>query len=133
MDAKQRFLNTMRGKQADRPPLFNEGIRGDVLEQWKREGYLRDKSLELMFKYDRREEISLELTTGFDLSSLAKKRNGLEIFQDFLNSKEESSMPSGWLENVKAWSIMYVEYIFFALCFSILTIFSDFFTFLEIF
>jgi 4-hydroxybenzoate polyprenyltransferase len=29
------------------------------------------------------------------------------------------------LENVQAWSIMYVEYIFFALCFSVLTIFSD--------
>ncbi len=29
------------------------------------------------------------------------------------------------LENVHAWSIMYVEYIFFALSFAILTMFSD--------
>jgi 4-hydroxybenzoate polyprenyltransferase len=35
------------------------------------------------------------------------------------------STESKTLENVHAWSMMYVEYIFFALCFSVLTIFSD--------
>jgi hypothetical protein len=29
------------------------------------------------------------------------------------------------LENVQAWSIMYIQYIFFALGFALLTIFSD--------
>jgi geranylgeranylglycerol-phosphate geranylgeranyltransferase len=43
------------------------------------------------------------------------------------------SSESKTLENVKAWSVMYVEYIFFALCFSVLTIFSEYFTFLKIF
>jgi len=103
MDTRQRFLNTMRGQQADRAPLFNEGIREDVLLQWQRKGYLADQNLERMFTYDKREEISLELPTGIDLSSLVKKRNGLEIFRDYLNSKVESSMPSGWLKNIASW------------------------------
>lgn len=41
-------------------------------------------------------------------------------------------MESKTLENVHAWSIMYVEYIFFALTFAVLTMFSDKITILNI-
>jgi geranylgeranylglycerol-phosphate geranylgeranyltransferase len=54
----------------------------------------------------------------------------LSIFVFYLMIRSSESKT---LENVKAWSVMYVEYIFFALCFSVLTIFSEYFTFLKIF
>ncbi len=54
----------------------------------------------------------------------------LSIFIFYLMIQRSESKT---LENVHAWSIMYVEYIFFALSFSVLTIFSEYFTFLEIF
>ena len=40
---------------------------------------------------------------------------------------------SDTLENIQAWSIMYIEYIFFALGFAFLTIFSNELEFLNIF
>ena len=43
------------------------------------------------------------------------------IFYLMIRSKESKT-----LENVHAWSIMYAQYIFFALSFSVLTIFSEF-------
>jgi 4-hydroxybenzoate polyprenyltransferase len=46
----------------------------------------------------------------------------LSIFITYLMLRETESTT---LENVHAWSIMYVQYIFFALTFSLLTIFSD--------
>ena len=46
------------------------------------------------------------------------------FFSIFLFYLMIRSSESRTLENVHAWSIMYVEYIFFALCFSVLTIFN---------
>jgi geranylgeranylglycerol-phosphate geranylgeranyltransferase len=43
------------------------------------------------------------------------------------------SLESKTLENVHAWSIMYIEYIFFALAFAVLTMFSDKISILNIF
>ncbi len=50
------------------------------------------------------------------------------LFYLMIRSKESKT-----LENVHAWSVMYIEYIFFALAFAILTIFSEFMGFLKIF
>jgi len=54
----------------------------------------------------------------------------ISLFIFFLMLRDEESKT---LENVHSWSIMYVEYIFFALVFSVLTIFSEFMGFLKIF
>jgi len=38
MNERQRFRRLMRGEPVDRPPLFEEGVRDQVIERWHREG-----------------------------------------------------------------------------------------------
>ena len=38
MTERERFRRLMRGDAVDRPPLFEEGVRNDVLRRWHREG-----------------------------------------------------------------------------------------------
>jgi len=74
-----------------------------------------------MFTYNKMLDSHLWVLSLFAILSIF-------IFYLMVRSKESKT-----LENVHAWSIMYIEYIFFALSFSILTIFSEYFGFLEIF
>ncbi len=74
-----------------------------------------------MFTYSGFLEPHLWVLCVFSLMSLF-------IFYLMMRSKESKT-----LENVHAWSIMYAEYIFFALTFSVLTIFSEFLGILKIF
>jgi len=52
----------------------------------------------------------------------------LSIFVFYLMIRSSESKT---LENVQAWAIMYVEYIFFSLIFAVLVIFNEYFTFLQ--
>jgi len=61
MDSRERFLVTMNYGIPDRIPLFEEGIRGKVLEAWRIQGLASDKSLSDLFIYDQRKEIEPEL------------------------------------------------------------------------
>jgi len=74
-----------------------------------------------MFTYSKLLESHLWVLTMFAFVS---------IFIVYLMLRDSESKT---LENVHSWSIMYVEYIFFALTFAVLTIFSEFTGFLDIF
>jgi hypothetical protein len=103
MNARERFLETMRGGKPDRAPLFDEGFRDDVIEKWQSQGLTDRDQLRDMFHFDQREEISLELRTNCDLRTIARKTNGLDLFHDYLRNKEEVCMPSGWKDHVDRW------------------------------
>lgn len=61
MDSRERFQETMVFGKPDRVPLFEEGIRDEVLKAWRSQGLGKDQSLSDLFIYDRREEIEPEL------------------------------------------------------------------------
>ena len=48
----------MAGEQADRPPLFEDGIRSEVLDGWRQEGLPAEAALSELFTFDRREELA---------------------------------------------------------------------------
>jgi uroporphyrinogen decarboxylase len=62
MTSRQRFLATIGGRHADRPPLWEEGVEEDTLAVWRRQGLPADTPLSELFLFDRREvvEVSLE-------------------------------------------------------------------------
>ena len=103
MNARQRFLETMRAGNPDRAPMFNEGYRSDVVELWQSQGFLEGRQLDEIFNFDTREEISLELRTEADLRAFSRKSNGLELFQSYLDAKEIHCMPSRWKEKTHGW------------------------------
>ena len=61
MNSRQRFLATMQSGQPDRPPLFDEGQREEVLEAWRLQGMPAGAALSELFAIDERDEIEPDL------------------------------------------------------------------------
>ena len=57
MNSRDRFIKTMKLELPDRPPLFEDGIRGDVLQIWRTQGLGKKDKLDSLFSFDKREEI----------------------------------------------------------------------------
>jgi len=52
MTEKERFLNILMGKEADRFPYFDLEPMEDTLERWRREGFPADRSVAEFFKLE---------------------------------------------------------------------------------
>ena len=61
MTSRERFLGTLAGRPVDRPPLWEEGIREDVIEAWKSQGAPDMGALRDEFAYDQRVLIQPEI------------------------------------------------------------------------
>jgi hypothetical protein len=61
MNSRQRFQASMNFGKPDRVPLFEEGIRDEVLDAWHSQGWEWGDNLADLFIYDRREEIEPDL------------------------------------------------------------------------
>jgi hypothetical protein len=103
MNSRERFLETMRYGKPDRPPLFEEGIREGVLQNWKTQGMPVEKSLSDLFYYDHREEISFDLLPRLDFSKLAQRKNGLDYLAHKLDSQTSKRMPENWRKKLPVW------------------------------
>jgi hypothetical protein len=103
MNSRQRFLETMRFGSPDRVPLFEEGLRDEVLEAWQMQGVPPDVDLSEMFHYDLREEIDPELDSGLYLVKLSKERHGLEKLRRRLDPDDPHRLPGDWDKRVRAW------------------------------
>ena len=57
MNSRDRFLETMRYGDVDRVRNYEEGIRSDVLQAWRRQGLKCKSDFERIFRQDQREEI----------------------------------------------------------------------------
>ncbi|MBM3495954.1 MAG: hypothetical protein FJX72_16765, partial [Armatimonadetes bacterium] len=60
MSARDRFRATMAYAPGSRPPLFEEGLRDEVIERWQDEGLDGPERLQALVRYDRRERITLD-------------------------------------------------------------------------
>ena len=60
MSSRMRFRETMRYRDPDRVPYFEEGIRQNVLNAWRTQGLTKDADISRMFPSDRWERIELD-------------------------------------------------------------------------
>ena len=98
ISSRQRFLATLAGEPIDRPPLFKEGIREEVLESWHTQGLPKDKSLEDLFVYDEFDEFIPELYPLPDLRRWPKTRRGLGELRKHLDPDDPRRLPANWHE-----------------------------------
>ncbi len=103
MDARERFRQTMAFGNPDRPPLFEEGIREEVLNSWHSQGLPPGASLAELFTFDRREEIETDLEPSSAFPGWSVSRRGLDAFQRSLDPHDPARLPAGWEARVRAW------------------------------
>jgi Uroporphyrinogen decarboxylase (URO-D) len=103
MNSRERFLRILSLKMADRPPLFEDGIRDDVLKQWHKQGLRKYEKLESAFIFDHREEIEPILEPIPAPTRWPKRMDGLEKLKKRLNANNLQRLPEGWEKSVYEW------------------------------
>ncbi len=97
MTSRERFLRTMAGEPADRPPLWSEGIREDVRAEWAKAGYPLDRDLDADFDIEPREQIQPEiLHRDYRIVDRDSESAELDLVADDL-----ARYPSDWNELVQ--------------------------------
>jgi hypothetical protein len=103
MNSRQRFLETINGGSPDRVPLFREGMRGEVIRSWKRQGLKSERELSRMFHYDEREEIAPNLYTIVPHTFSTKVNIDLDRLKDDLDPHDKNRLPSSWKSKLRIW------------------------------
>jgi hypothetical protein len=96
VNSRQRFQETLSYGNPDRPPLFEDGLRENVLETWQTQGLSPNSDLTRLFTFDQREEIDPKLDSDQDMDQLVDKSHGLEQFLHSLDENESNRMPEDW-------------------------------------
>jgi len=103
MNSRQRFLESLAFGQPDRVPLFEEGIRDEVITAWRNEGMLAGAHFSSLFPTDKREELTLDVEPHPDLTLWPNRGSVLEILGQRLDPDDPDRLPADWAERVEAW------------------------------
>jgi hypothetical protein len=102
MTPRVRFLETMHGRQLDRPPLWEEGVQEDTLAAWREQGMPAGTALTELFPFDRREMVEVNLgplgasRTDGSAGTLARLRACYR--------PDPRRLPADWERRVEEWS-----------------------------
>jgi hypothetical protein len=103
MNSRQRFLETMRYGKPDRVPYFEEGIRREVLREWRKQGLPKDADIAQMFSSDHREVIELDLEPHPKFKKWPTSRSDLKELFRRLVPYGRDRLPRGWAKKVRKW------------------------------
>jgi hypothetical protein len=103
MDGRERFRRIMRYGSADRVPLFEEGIRAEVLEVWRSQGLPSRADIFSLFSFDRHERIEPELKPRPKPSIWPSSISDLSSFRLLLNPADAGRLPENWHDCVRLW------------------------------
>jgi len=93
----------MNDEVPDRVPLFQEGIREDVLQAWRLQGLPTGADLATLFNYDELEEIDPILDPIPAMPRRSSKKSIIEALRRRLDPYDPRRLPSDWREQVRRW------------------------------
>lgn len=99
MNERERFIKTMRFEKADRVPYFEQFIREETVQRWRKEGLPRGAHIEEYFRLDHREVLPIKLSyreidTRFDYP--IENEDDLNRFRKFLDDTLKKAYPRNW-------------------------------------
>ena len=104
LNSRDRFIKTMKFELPDRPPLFEDGIRGDVLQIWRTQGLGKKDKLDSLFSFDKREEIEPLLDPSPMPSHWPKTIAGLKNLGKRFDPDDPKRLPDDWECKVHEWN-----------------------------
>ncbi|MFZ2095446.1 MAG: uroporphyrinogen decarboxylase family protein [Anaerolineales bacterium] len=103
MNAQERFNKTMNDDSGDRPPLFDDGIRKEVLRKWHSQGLNKKDRLETLFIFDRREDIEPNLEPIPTPTRWPTNPDGMKKFAARLDPNDPQRLPDAWERKLIEW------------------------------
>ena len=105
MSSRQRFRETMQYGRPDRLPYFEEGIRDEVVEVWRRQGLAADADLASLFPSDPVEHIEADLAPRPAFEQWPTSRAELAGLAKRLDPEDAARLPEGWAEEFHTWAM----------------------------
>jgi hypothetical protein len=102
MSNRQRFKETMQYGRPDRVPYFEEGIRDEVVEVWRRQGLAADADLATLFSSDPVDRIEPDFDPRPMLEQWPTSRAELAALERRLDPADAARLPENWAEQVQA-------------------------------
>ena len=103
MNSRERFLKSLAFGQPDRVPLFEEGIRNEVVTAWQNEGLPAGVQFSSLFPADKREELALDVEPRPNLNQWPNRSSVLGILRQRLDPDDPARLPADWAKRVEAW------------------------------
>lgn len=103
LNSRNRFLETLAYGHPDRVPLFEEGIRDEVLRTWYKQGLSRDVPFSSLFQIDQREELVLDVDPHPGPARWPRDQSLLQMLEQRLDSNDPRRLPSHWPERFQHW------------------------------
>ncbi len=103
MNSRERFLAILQGERPDRPSLFPEGIREEVLLSWRTQGLPDGIELDALFIYDPFEQIDLDIYPRPEISDWSDPQQVLRLLRQRLDPEDPRRLPGNWSGLVKGW------------------------------
>jgi hypothetical protein len=101
MGNRQRFKETMQYGRPDRVPYFEEGIRDEVVEVWRRQGLAADADLAALFPSDPVEHIEPDFDPRPLFERWPSSRAELPELAKRLDPADSARLPEDWAERVQ--------------------------------
>ena len=101
MSNRQRFKETMRYGRPDRVPYFEEGIRDEVVQAWRRQGLAADADLATLFPSDPVEHIEPDFHPRPMFEQWPSSRAELAALEKRLDPADAARLPENWAEQVQ--------------------------------
>jgi uroporphyrinogen decarboxylase len=102
MSNRQRFRETLRYGHPDRVPYFEEGIRDEVVQLWRRQGLAADADLDVLFPSDPVEHLEPDFEPRPALEQWPTSRAELARLEKRLDPADAAHLPEDWDAQVKA-------------------------------
>ncbi len=96
MTSQERFRETMRFGVVDRVPYFEEGIREEVLQAWRKQGLPPGSDLNQLFPSDQRREIILDLEPRPEFDRWPASKTDLNEMRKRLDPDDPGRLPENW-------------------------------------
>ncbi|MDX1413957.1 MAG: uroporphyrinogen decarboxylase family protein [Candidatus Promineifilaceae bacterium] len=96
MNSRQRFNETMSYGNPDRVPFFEEGIRRDVLDTWRKQGMSQGMRLSELVPIDHRLEIFPDLEPYPPLRQWPENSEALGDFRQRMDPHDSRRLPDDW-------------------------------------
>lgn len=103
MNSRERFIKTINDQYPDRPPLFEDGLRENVLKNWHSQGLGKRSKLNEMLVFDVREEFEPNLDPLPTPTRWPKTHRGLSNLSKRLSAEDAKRLPKDWDKKLTEW------------------------------
>jgi len=103
MNARERLLETFSFSGCATPPRYESAFSDEVLQAWRSEGALDERSPEVFFGLDRSESLPVEFSPPSEARFIVQSETDLGTFRHAYDASRTDVFPADWTARLEAW------------------------------